>query len=152
MNKNYIYIFSKLIKYSFIIYILYLIISNFTTFLLIIISFFIFIYIFIYTQINRFKERFNYKEKFNFKFTEESFTNYHNKKYDFNDNSFSQTTYNELKKAKDFFSFYNNPTKDEIKIQYRKLAKKYHPDINNGDDINMKKLNLYRDILLKNLN
>ena len=38
---------------------------------------------------------------------------------------------------------------DEIKKAYRKLSKKYHPDINNGDDEKMKELNHYRDVLMK---
>lgn len=37
----------------------------------------------------------------------------------------------------------------EIKKRYKELAKKYHPDINNGDDEKMKELNHYRDILMK---
>jgi hypothetical protein len=144
MQNESLSIVSKLIKYSFIIYILYLILSNFTTFLLILVSFCIIIYIFIYTQINKLKQNLNSKQNFNFNFNQNSFHN-------FNENNFSQNIHNELKKAKEFFGFYNKPTKDEIKKQYRKLAKKYHPDVNNGDDINMKKLNLYRDILLKNI-
>ena len=40
-------------------------------------------------------------------------------------------------------------TEKEIKKRYKELAKKYHPDINNGDDEKMKELNHYRDILMK---
>ena len=42
-----------------------------------------------------------------------------------------------------------NASDDEIKKAYRTMAKKYHPDINNGDDEKMKELNNYRDILMK---
>ena len=38
------------------------------------------------------------------------------------------------KKQKIFFGFTSSPTKEEIKKRYKELAKKYHPDINNGDD------------------
>ena len=51
--------------------------------------------------------------------------------------------------AKDFFGFTTTPTKEEIKKRYKELAKIYHPDINNGDDVKMKELNHYRDVLMK---
>tara|TARA_Y100000389_G_scaffold200582_1_gene241316 strand:+ start:4307 stop:5269 length:963 start_codon:yes stop_codon:yes gene_type:complete len=38
-------------------------------------------------------------------------------------------------------------TKDDIKSQYKRLAKTYHPDKNNGDDSNFKKISYAYDIL-----
>ena len=35
----------------------------------------------------------------------------------------------------------NNSTKEEIKKQYHNLCKKYHPDKNEGDDTQFKKIN-----------
>ena len=55
----------------------------------------------------------------------------------------------EVQKAKDFFGFTQTPTKEEIKKRYKELARKYHPDINNGDDVKMKELNHFRDVLMK---
>ena len=57
--------------------------------------------------------------------------------------------FDEVAKAKEFFGFTQTPTKEEIKKRYKELAKKYHPDINDGNDENMKQLNHYRDVLQK---
>ena len=38
-------------------------------------------------------------------------------------------------------------SQDEIKRAYKKLAKKYHPDLNGGDDTEFKKINEANDTL-----
>ena len=52
-------------------------------------------------------------------------------------------------KKQKIFWFYNNSYKRRDKKRYKELAKIYHPDINNGDDVKMKELNHYRDVLMK---
>ena len=105
---------------------------------------------------------YNFKKKmrannFSFRFDSSQFQNGQN--FDFKDfRTFNNSgfqgfanapRFDEVQKAKDFFGFTSSPTKEEIKKRYKELAKKYHPDINNGDDEKMKELNHYRDILMK---
>jgi 5-methylcytosine-specific restriction endonuclease McrBC GTP-binding regulatory subunit McrB len=152
MNNTAIYIFNRIVRLSILFFILYLIFTNFGTFLMILGIIFVGIAFLIY----------NFKKKiktsgFQFKFDETQFRNGQN--FNFNDfNNFNNSNFNgfanaprgdEIQKAKDFFGFTHSPTKEEIKKKYKELARKYHPDINGGDDKQMKELNHYRDILMK---
>ena len=151
-NNTAIYIFNRLVRLAIIFFILYLIFTNFGTFLMIIGVIFVIITFLIY----------NFKKKmqtnsFKFRFDSQNFQNGQN--FNFNDfKNFNQSDFkgftnaprfDEVQKAKDFFGFTSTPTKEEIKKRYKELAKKYHPDINNGDDEKMKELNHYRDVLIK---
>ena len=151
-NNTVIYIFNRIVRLSILFFILYLIFTNFGTFLMIIGIIFVIIGIFVY----------NFKKKmqansYSFKFDSSHFQNSQN--FNFNDfRNFNQSDFqgfantprfDEVAKAKDFFGFTHTPTKEEIKKRYKELARKYHPDINNGDDVKMKELNHYRDILMK---
>ena len=105
---------------------------------------------------------YNFRKKmkansYRFRFDSSHFQNGQN--FNFNDfRNFNQSDFqgftnaprfDEVAKAKEFFGFTSSPSKEEIKKRYKELAKKYHPDINNGDDEKMKELNHYRDILMK---
>ena len=151
-NNTIIYIFNSLVRLSILFFILYLIFTNFGTFLMILGGFFLIVAFLIY----------NFKKKmransFSFKFDSTQFQNGQN--FNFNDfKNFNQSDFkgfanaprfDEIQKAKDFFGFTSTPSKEEIKKRYKELAKIYHPDINNGDDIKMKELNHYRDVLIK---
>ena len=151
-NNTIIYIFNSLVRLSILFFILYLIFTNFGTFLMILGGFFLIVAFLIY----------NFKKKmransFSFKFDSTQFQNGQN--FNFNDfKNFNQSDFkgfanaprfDEVQKAKDFFGFTTSPTKEEIKKRYKELAKIYHPDINNGDDVKMKELNHYRDVLMK---
>ena len=105
---------------------------------------------------------YNFKKKmrannFSFRFDSSQFQNGQNFDFkdfrNFNNSGFqgfaNAPRFDEVQKAKDFFGFTSSPTKEEIKKRYKELAKKYHPDINNGDDEKMKELNHYRDSLMK---
>lgn len=138
--------------------ILYLIFTNFGTFLIILLVIFSLGYYFVYQlkkklrqgQGNHFKFTFNgqdfrqeNQQGFNFK-------DFENFQQQFRQGGFSHpSSLSELQDAKDFFGFTSEPTKEEIKKKYKLLARKYHPDINDHDDTMMKKLNHYKDILLK---
>ncbi len=124
----------KFIRLAIFFYIIYLIFTNFGTFLIIIFVLFILIYFFIYKKLKS-------KNQFHFK------SGNYSKFNDFNPNSYAGI--NDIKKAKDFFGFTSDPTKEEIKKTYKILARKYHPDINDHDDSLMKDLNHYKDILIK---
>lgn len=146
MNNTVIYIFNRLVRLAIIFFILYLIFTNFGTFLMIIGIIFILGFIAIY----------NIKKKirtsgFEFKFNGQEFSQRNNTNFNFNDfqNFANKPRYNEIEEAKNFFGFTSEPTKEEIKKRYKELARKYHPDINGGDDTKMKELNHYRDILIK---
>ncbi|MGA1940940.1 J domain-containing protein [Arcobacter sp. YIC-310] len=146
MNNTVIYIFNRLVRLAIIFFILYLIFTNFGTFLMIIGIIFILGFIAIY----------NIKKKirtsgFEFKFNGQEFSQSNNTNFNFNDfqNFANKPRYNEIEEAKNFFGFTSEPTKEEIKKRYKELARKYHPDINGGDDTKMKELNHYRDILIK---
>ena len=151
-NNTAVYIFNRVVRLAIIFFILYLIFTNFGTFLMIVGLFFVLVGFLIY----------NFKKKmransFSFKFDS---TNFQNGQYfNFNDfKNFNQRDFqgfanaprfDEVQKAKDFFGFTQTPTKEEIKKRYKELARKYHPDINNGDDVKMKELNHFRDVLMK---
>ena len=151
-NNTVIYIFNRLVRLAILFFILYLIFTNFGTFLMILGGFFLVVAFLVY----------NFKKKmkansYSFKFDSTHFQNGQN--FNFNDfRNFNQSDFqgfanaprfDEISKAKEFFGFTSSPSKEEIKKRYKELAKKYHPDINNGDDEKMKELNHYRDILMK---
>ena len=151
-NNTVVYIFNRLVRLSILFFILYLIFTNFGTFLMILGGFFLVVAFLVY----------NFKKKmkansYSFKFDSSSFQNGQN--FNFNDfRNFNQSDFqgfanaprfDEVSKAKEFFGFTSSPTKEEIKKRYKELAKKYHPDINDGNDEKMKELNHYRDILMK---
>ena len=153
-NNTIVYIFNRLVRLSILFFILYLIFTNFGTFLMILGGFFLIVAFLIY----------NFKKKmransFSFKFDSTQFQNGQN--FNFNDfKNFNQSDFkgfanaprfDEVAKAKEFFGFTQTPSKEEIKKRYKELAKKYHPDINNGDDEKMKELNHYRDVLMKSV-
>ena len=151
-NNTAVYIFNRVVRLAIIFFILYLIFTNFGTFLMIVGLFFVVVGFLIY----------NFKKKmransFSFKFDSTNFQNGQN--FNFNDfKNFNQRDFqgfanaprfDEVQKAKDFFGFTQTPTKEEIKKRYKELARKYNPDINNGDDVKMKELNHFRDVLMK---
>ncbi len=151
-NNTIVYIFNRIIRLSILFFILYLIFTNFGTFLMIIGIIFVIIVFLVY----------NFKKKmrtnsYNFKFDSSHFQN--GQSFNFNEfRNFNQSDFqgfanaprfDEVAKAKEFFGFTHSPTKEEIKKRYKELARKYHPDINNGDDVKMKELNHYRDVLIK---
>ena len=105
---------------------------------------------------------YNFRKKmkansYRFRFDSSHFQNGQN--FNFNDfRNFNQSDFqgfanaprfDEVAKAKEFFGFTSSPSKEEIKKRYKELARKYHPDINDGNDEKMKELNHYRDILMK---
>ena len=151
-NNTVVYIFNRLIRLAILFFILYLIFTNFGTFLMILGILSVIVAFLIYNF--RKKMRAN---SYSFRFDNSNFQNGQN--FNFNDfKNFNQSDFkgfanaprfDEVQKAKDFFGFSSTPTKEEIKKRYKELAKKYHPDINNGDDEKMKELNHYRDILMK---
>ncbi|QKF77825.1 molecular chaperone DnaJ [Arcobacter defluvii] len=151
-NNTIIYIFNRLIRLAILFFILYLIFTNFGTFM-IIVGIFVLIIAFI---IYNFKKKMK-ANSFSFRFDSSQFQNGTN--FDFRDfNNFNNSgfqgfanapRFNEVEKAKEFFGFTHSPTKEEIKKRYKELARKYHPDMNGGNDEKMKELNNYRDILMK---
>ena len=154
-NNTAVYIFNRVVRLAIIFFILYLIFTNFGTFLMILGIIFVVIAFSIY----------NFRKKmqtnsFKFKFDSSNFQNGNNgQNFNFNDfKNFNQSDFqgfanaprvDEVAKAKEFFGFTQTPTKEEIKKRYKELARKYHPDINNGDDVKMKELNHFRDVLMK---
>ena len=151
-NNTAIYIFNRLVRLAILFFILYLIFTNFGTFLMILGGFFIVVGFLIYNF--RKKMRAN---SFKFIFDSTYFQNGQTFNFDdfknFNQSDFkgfaNAPRFDEVQKAKDFFGFTNSPTKEEIKKRYKELARKYHPDINDGDDEKMKELNHFRDVLIK---
>ncbi len=157
MSREIAYILSKLIKWGIFFGILYLIFTNFTSFLIIVAILIIIAYYIAYqfkkklkqtTQQNSFKFTFNGQDfsqagygNFDFKGFEEQF-----KRGNFEHGA---ANFSEVSKAKKFFGFQTDPTKDKIKKRYKELARKYHPDINNHGDKLMQQLNHYKDILLQ---
>ena len=154
MNNTAIYIFNRIVRLAIIFFILYLIFTNFGTFLMILGIFFMLVFAGIYYLKKKIRT-----SGFQFKFNGQDFSNGANSNFNFNDfknfnandfNNFAnQPRFDEVQKAKEFFGFTHSPTKEEIKKRYKELARKYHPDINEGDDTKMKELNHYRDVLIK---
>ncbi len=156
MGRELAYVLNSLIKWGIFFGILYLIFTNFGTFLIILFIFIAIAYYIIYKFKKKIKEatgssgfefRFNGQDfrgqnsNFNFKDFEEQF-----KRGGFQKGT---TSISEVAKAKEFFGFTNEPTKDEIKKRYKELARKYHPDINDHGDELMQQLNHYKDVLLQ---
>ncbi|MDN5095711.1 J domain-containing protein [Aliarcobacter butzleri] len=154
-NNTIIYIFNRIISVAIFLFILYLIFTNFGTFLIIITILVSIIAFIIYnfkkklkqSNFNNFEFRFDNSQfqngKFDFDFKD--FQNFNNSNFQ----GFSNTArFDEVSKAKEFFGFTQTPTKEEVKKRYKELAKKYHPDLNDGNEEKMKELNHYRDILM----
>ncbi|AXH09293.1 molecular chaperone DnaJ [Malaciobacter halophilus] len=150
-NNTIIYIFNRLIRVGILLFILYLIFTNFGTFLIIVATIFLLGYFFIYKKLKKMSNGFK------FTYTQNDFSNGANQNFDFRDfdfNNFNQQFAQrpgiaEVDKAKEFFGFSHTPTKEEVKKRYKELARKYHPDINNSDDTLMQELNHYKDVLLQ---
>ncbi len=150
---------SSLIKWAIFFGILYLIFTNFGTFLIILFTLIALGYFAFYqfkkklqqTQGSTFKFTFNGQEFSNHGNSDFNFNEFHERfrNSNFNGNFNTNAPYSELQSAKEFFGFTHEPTRDEIKKRYKELAKKYHPDINDQDDTLMQQLNHYKDILLK---
>ena len=151
------YLIFRVIKFALIFYILFLIFSNFGTFLLVVAGFFLAIYLFVYSKIRQLKKQGGATgaNGFHFKFNAKDFQNFQNagghQGYDFGQGGFSSPSISEVQEAKVFFGFESMPNEQELKKKYRELAKKYHPDINGGDDADMQKLNHYRDVLTNSI-
>lgn len=158
MGRELSYFISSLIKWAIFFGILYLIFTNFGTFLIILFVLVAAGYYFVYQFKKKLKQSSN--QHFKFTFNGQDFSNQggfgaHNFNFEqfeeqFRRGNFSaQPQFGELEDAKEFFGFTSTPTKDEIKKKYKELARKYHPDINDQDDTMMQKLNHYKDVLLK---
>ncbi len=144
MNTN-MYMFNKIIRLAISFFILYLIFTNPGTFLMIIFSI-IAVGYFLFQYLKK-KLRTN-ANTFNFRFDSSQFTNNSGFRYEDFSNFQNTSSIGEVQKAKDFFGFSGTYTKEDIKKRYKELAKKYHPDINKGDDTKMKELNHYKDVLM----
>jgi len=151
-NNTVIYIFNRIVRLSILFFILYLIFTNFGTFLMIIGVILILGFFFIYNLKKKMKTSgFNFQFKQGAGFNPNDFQNFNSSGFNnSNFNGFNNAPrFDEVQKAKDFFGFTHSPTKEEIKKKYKELARKYHPDINDNDDSMMKDLNHYRDVLMK---
>ena len=148
------YFIFRVIKLGLLFYILFLIFTNLGTFLLIVAGIFLAFYFFIYSKIQKMKKQ-GGSNGFHFKFNARDFQNFQNARghqgYDFGQGAHGASSISEIQDAKNFFGFKDLPTEQELKKKYRELAKKYHPDINGGDDVQMQKLNHYRDVLSKSI-
>jgi len=149
------YFIFRMIKFALIFFILYLIFTNLGAFLLIIAGIFLALYFLIYSKVKEIKKRQGGQGSFHFKFNEQDFRNFQNARgqqgFNFNQGGYAHPNMSEMQDAKNFMGFDSLPTEQELKKKYRELAKKYHPDINGGDDADMQKLNHYRDVLLQNI-
>jgi len=136
----------QIINLAITILILYLIFTNFGTFLMIIGGIIVFFIVAIYFLRRAFLKN---ASKFQYQYQNFEFKNFNQ---NYNNNGFQGGFYNQsskLQEAKDFFGFSQTPSKEDIKKRYKELAKLYHPDLNGGDEEKMKKLNEYRDILMQ---
>eukprot|EP01029_Cantina_marsupialis_P010094 TRINITY_DN2307_c0_g1_i1.p1 TRINITY_DN2307_c0_g1~~TRINITY_DN2307_c0_g1_i1.p1 ORF type:complete len:164 (-),score=22.34 TRINITY_DN2307_c0_g1_i1:526-1017(-) len=159
MGRELSYFITSLLRWGIFFGILYLIFTNFGTFLII-----LFVLVAIaYYVFYQFKKKLRQNSSgFRFTFNGQDFskanTGFNSNDFDFEQfqeqfrrGNFGsqQTSFSEISKAKDFFGFTSEPTKEEIKKRYKELARKYHPDINDQDDTMMQQLNHYKDVLLK---
>lgn len=153
------FIINSLIKWGIFFGILYLIFTNFGTFLIILFIVISIAFYFIGKLKNRLKK--SNQNGFKFSFNGQDFGQAGQGSHgNFNFNDFEEqfrkgnfqngsANFGEVGKAKEFFGFTSDPTKDEIKKKYKELARKYHPDINNHGDELMQQLNHYKDVLLQ---
>jgi len=159
MGRELSYFISSLIKWAIFFGILYLIFTNFGTFLIILFVLVAIAYYLIYQFKKKIKES-THNQSFKFTFNGQEFTNNdgfsaHNFNFEQFEQQFRRGNFNtqpqfgEIEKAKEFFGFTSTPTKEEIKKRYKELARKYHPDINDQDDTMMQQLNHYKDVLMK---
>ncbi len=159
MGRELSYILSNLIKWGIFFGILYLIFTNFGIFLIILFILITLSYYIIYKFKKKIKEA-SGANGFRFTFNSQDFSNMGSTHGNFDFKDFEEqfrkrnfqhgaASFSEVNKAKKFFGFINNPTKDEIKKRYKELAKKYHPDISNNGDELMQELNHYKDVLLQ---
>jgi len=141
--NNFQYTLNRLIKTGITLFLLYLIFTNFFAFIGVLALLAVLFYFFVFKKLKKMSNGFQ------FQFKQADF-NAHNANFNNFNNNFSQAPMlDEIQKAKDFFSFTHNPSKEEIKKKYKELARKYHPDINDHDDTLMKELNHHKDILMK---
>lgn len=151
---------SSLIKWALFFGILYLIFTNFGTFLIILFVLVAIGYYLVYQFKKKIKEASSGNgTHFKFTFNGQDFSQAGANNFDFNDfqeqfrrgNFQAAPQFGEVSKAKEFFGFTSDPTKEEIKKKkrYKELARKYHPDINDHGDELMQQLNHYKDVLLK---
>lgn len=149
---------NSLIKWGIFFGILYLIFTNFGTFLIILFVLISIAYYLIYQFKKKIKEASRGNSSFKFNFNGQDFSSQRGaNNFNFNDfqeqfrngNFQSQSGFGETSKAKEFFGFDHDPSKEEIKKRYKELARKYHPDINDHGDELMQELNHYKDVLLK---
>ena len=159
MGRELSFIISSLIKWGIFFGILYLIFTNFGTFLIIVFTVLVIIYYIIYKFKKKIKQR--NANGFKFTFNGQDFSqagqtghgnfDFRNFEEQFRQGNFQNgaSSLGEVSKAKDFFGFTSDPSKDEIKRKYKELARKYHPDINNHGDELMQQLNHYKEVLLK---
>ncbi|WP_417327574.1 J domain-containing protein [Halarcobacter sp.] len=151
---------SSLIKWAIFFGILYLIFTNFGTFLIILFILVSISYYIVYQFKKKIREASSGNgQHFKFTFNGQDFSQANGaNNFDFNDfqEQFRRgnfqgagTSFGEVPKAKEFFGFTSDPTKEEIKKRYKELARKYHPDINDHGDELMQQLNHYKDVLLK---
>ena len=145
-NNTIIYIFNRIVRLSILFFILYLIFTNFGTFLMILGIILVLGFMFIYNLKKKMKKSgFNFQFKQSANFNQSDFRNFNNSNF----NGFANAPrVDEVQKAKEFFGLTGSPTKEEIKKRYKELARKYHPDINDHDDTLMKDLNHYKDVLM----
>ena len=151
-NNTFIYMFNRIVRLAILFFILYLIFTNFGTFLMILGIIFVLGFFIVANFRKKMKQNgFNFQFKQGQQFNQNDFRNFNNSNFNnSNFNGFANAPrFDEVQKAKDFFGFTNSPTKEEIKKKYKELARKYHPDINDNDDSMMKDLNHYKDVLLK---
>ena len=121
----------QIINLAITILILYLIFTNFGTFLMIIGGIIVFFIVAIYFLRRAFLKN---ASKFQYQYQNFEFKNFNQ---NYNNNGFQGGFYNQsskLQEAKDFFGFSQTPSKEDIKKRYKELAKLYHPDLNGGDE------------------
>lgn len=156
-------IINSLIKWGIFFGILYLIFTNFGTFLIILFVLIAIAYYAVFQFKKKFQQNMN-QSGFRFTFNGQEFNTgagqaggFNHQDFDFEQfqeqfrrgNFNSPPQFSEVQKAKEFFGFTDTPTKDDIKRKYKELAKKYHPDINDHGDELMQQLNHYKDVLMK---
>lgn len=160
MGRELAFILNSLIKWGIFFGILYLIFTNFGTFLIIIFVILAIGYYVAYQFKKKIKEAAG-TNSFKFNFNGQDFSNMGGNTHgNFNFKDFEEqfkrgnfqqgpASFGEVSKAKEFFGFTSDPTKDEIKKKYKELARKYHPDINDHGDELMQQLNHYKDVLIQ---